>query len=310
MRLRRVVSQKVSVGTGSSSLHVGSCRAEVFVDEVLRLLCDPAELLRGVASRNLGGIGKLTFSSRLSKALHGLDGATGVAVDDLVECLCPWRGTLVATPRCQRLRHVQGLGNGWLLCGHVFSELVDCGARLLLAFWLEVIDRLADVLVDFQQFPELLLESIGVAADQLLGGFGSSSIRLDQGLDVQSAELLAGCPQLEQARPVAKTGEDEIVLAQGGVLSALVGASLAVNQLAGEAELVLRLSGPSADRQVCFGRRAEALLLRPPGQGHELPAGAALHVEASGCWPLAVLPQAHISVDVLDFLDDWPVVVR
>ena len=99
-------------------------------------------------------------------------------------------------------------------------------------------------------------------------------------------------------------------MAQGTVLSALAGASLAVDQLAGEAELVLRLVGPSADRQVCFSRRARALLLRPPGQGHELPAGAALHVEASGCWPLAVLPLAHIGVDVLDFLDDRPVIVR
>ena len=56
---------------------------------------------------------------------------------------------------------------------------------------------MADFLVDFQQLPELLLESIGVAADQLLGGFSSSLIRLDQNLDVQLAELLAGCLQLE-----------------------------------------------------------------------------------------------------------------
>ena len=89
MRLRRVVSQKVSVGTGSSGLQVGSCRAEVFLDEFLRLLCDPAELLRGIASRDPGGNGKLAFSSRLSEALHGLDSATGAAVDDLVDCLCP-----------------------------------------------------------------------------------------------------------------------------------------------------------------------------------------------------------------------------
>ena len=103
----------------------------------------------------------------------------------------------MATLRCQRLSQVQGLFDGVLLCGHVFSELVDRGARLLLTCWLEGIDGAADFLVDFQQLPELLLESIGVAADQSLGRCSSSLIRLDQNLNVQLAELLAGCLQFE-----------------------------------------------------------------------------------------------------------------
>ena len=126
------------------------------------------------------------------QALHALDGAAATAVDNPLDRLCAWHwAKLVAALPCECLRRLPRFGHDLLLMRHFSGKDFNFRSCLLLAARLAALNCFLEARMDLYQSLELLLEFLDVAADQLLGGVGLSSICCDQSFSVQPAEPFA-----------------------------------------------------------------------------------------------------------------------